>query len=71
MKISEEEQNDIFKRLKLAMLQDKKKNPNTYETPCNSSQALSKAERYEAEKVLLMELTNILGYPAKIYPEFE
>ena len=71
MKISEEEQGAILRRLKLAMLQDKKENPNTYETPCNSSQALSKAEQYEAEEVLLTRLTNIVGSPAKIYPEFE
>ena len=71
MKISGEEQSNILKRLKLAMLQDKKENPNTYETPCNSPQTFSRAEQYENEEALLMEPTDTGGSPAKIYPEFE
>ena len=71
MKISEEERVTIHKRLQIAILKDQKKNPNTYETPCNFDPYLTRAQQYEDEEVLLMELTSPDGSMAKIYPEFE
>ena len=71
MQISEKEQGAILKRLKLAILKDRQENPNTYEDACDLSPYRSKAQQYEDEKALLMELINPDGSPAKLYPEFE
>ena len=71
MKILEKEQTTIHKRLQLAILKDRTENPNTYETPCNFAPYRSRAEQYEDEEALLVELINPDGTTANIYPEFE
>ena len=71
MKISEKERVTIHNRLQLAILKDRTENLNTYETPCNFTPYRSRAEQYEDEEALLMELLNPDGSPASLYPEFE
>ena len=71
MKISEKERITIRKRLQLAILKDRTENPNTYETPCNFAPYRSRAEQYEDEEALLMELIGSDGMLAKICSEFE
>ena len=71
MTISEKERVAIHKRLWIAFLKDRTENPNTYEVDHGPACCKSRAQQYEDEEALLMELTNSNGTTANIYPEFE